>query len=173
MTTHPELTTIRDYIRYASSCFNESGLFFGHGTDNAWDEAIALVLHTLHLPHHINPTVLDAHLTKDEQIKIMQLIEQRASKRIPLAYLTHEAWFAGLSFYVDERVLIPRSPLAELIQKHFQPWLGSIEPQSILDLCTGGGCIAIACAKTFPHAEIDASDISPDALSVAKINVLR
>ncbi|HLB43451.1 MAG TPA: 50S ribosomal protein L3 N(5)-glutamine methyltransferase [Gammaproteobacteria bacterium] len=173
MTTHPELTTIRDYIRYATSCFNEAGLYFGHGTDNAWDEAIALVFHTLHLPHHINPTVLDTHLTKLEQTKLMQLIEQRVTQRIPLAYLTHEAWFAGLAFYVDERVLIPRSPIAELITNHFQPWLDSREAESILDLCTGCGCIAIACAKTFPHATVDASDISLDALAIAKINILR
>src|SRR3990167_11124936 len=130
MTKHPELTTIRDYIRYATSRFNEAGLFFGHGTDNAWDEAIALVFHTLHLPHHIDPNILDAHLTSDEKSKLDQLIEQRVSKRIPLSYLTHEAWFAGLSFYVDERVLIPRSPLAELIQKHFQPWIGANEPEA-------------------------------------------
>ncbi|OGT44238.1 MAG: ribosomal protein L3 N(5)-glutamine methyltransferase [Gammaproteobacteria bacterium RIFCSPHIGHO2_12_FULL_37_34] len=173
MIKHPELTTIRDYMRYATSSFNEAGLYFGHGTDNAWDEATALVLHTLHLPHHIHPTVLDAHLTKDEQIKLMQLINERVAKRIPLAYLTHEAWFAGLAFYVDERVLIPRSSIAELIQKHFQPWLGASEPQTILDLCTGSGCIAIACAKAFEHAKIDASDISHDALTVAKINILR
>lgn len=173
MTKYPELTTIRDYIRYATSRFNEAGLFFGHGTDNAWDEAIALVFHTLHLPHHIHPTVLPAHLTKNEQLQLIQLIEQRVTQRIPLAYLTHEAWFAGLSFYVDERVLIPRSSLAELILKHFQPWLGSMEPQTILDLGTGGGCIAIACAKNFSSAQIDASDVSLDALSVTKINVLR
>src|SRR3990167_5680411 len=173
ITTHPELLTIRDYIRYATSCFNEASLYFGHGTDNAWDEAVALTFHTLHLPHHIHPAVLDAHITKDEQTKLIHLIDQRVTKRIPIAYLTHEAWFAGLAFYVDERVLIPRSPLAELIENQFQPWIDPLHVHSILDLCTGSGCIAIASAIFFPSATIDATDISPDALAVAKINLLR
>lgn len=173
MKIHSELTTIRDYIRYAASCFKEAGLYYGHGTDNAWDEAISLVLPSLHLPHHINATVLDAHLTKEEQIKLSELIDKRVTQRIPVPYLTHEAWFAGLSFYVDERVLIPRSPMAEIIENHFRPW-SILEPvRQILDLCTGSGCIAIACAKMFPEAQIDASDISKDALAVAKINILR
>src|SRR3990167_10403303 len=173
MTAYKELKTIRDFIRFALSCFNEAGLFYGHGTDNAWDEALALVLHTLHLPHTINPTVLDANLTKSEQNKLSQVIELRVKKRIPVPYLTHEAWFAGLSFYVDERVLIPRSPIAELIQNHFEPWIDPDNVHDILDLCTGSGCIAIACAKAFPEAHVDASDISADALAVAKVNLLR
>ncbi len=173
MTTLPELTTIRDYIRYATSRFNEAGLYFGHGTDNAWDEAINLVFHVLHLPHHINPTILDAHLIREEQGKLLELINKRVNDRIPLPYLIHEAWFAGLTFYVDERVLIPRSPIAELINNHFQPWLGDHPVTHILDLCTGSACIAIACAKAFPDAEVDASDVSKEALNVAKINVLR
>ncbi len=173
MSHYPELTTIRDFIRYATSRFNEAALYFGHGTDNAWDEASSLVLHTLHLPHDINPTVLDAHLIKEEQATLLKLIEERVTKRIPVPYLTHEAWFAGLSFYVDERVLIPRSPIAELIEHQFEPWIAAEDVHTILDLCTGSGCIAIACAKAFPEAEIDASDISPEALAVAKINVLR
>lgn len=168
-----ELTTIRDYIRFATSKFNEVGLYYGHGTDNAWDDASALILHSLHLPYNINPTVLDAHLTKDEQTKLFDLINQRITNRIPVAYLTHEAWFSGLSFYVDERVLIPRSPIAELIESQFAPWTTTDDITDILDLCTGSGCIAIACAKAFPMANIDASDISADALAVAKINVLR
>lgn len=173
MKNHPELITIRDFIRYATSCFNEMGLYFGHGTDNAWDEAIALVLHTLHLPHDISPTILDSRLTEEERRKLFHLIAERAEKRIPVAYLTHQAWFAGLPFYVDERVLIPRSSISEIIKKGFQPWIDLYQIHDILDLCTGSGCIAIACAKFFADARIDASDISHDALSVAKINILR
>lgn len=173
MAKYPELETIRDYIRYATSSFNEAGLYYGHGTDNAWDEAIALTLHTLHLPHDIDASVLDAALTQKEQAKLTELIEMRVSKRIPVPYLTHQAWFSGLAFYVDERVLIPRSPIAELIENHFKPWIATKDVNEILDLCTGSGCIAIACAKAFPHAQIDASDISTEALAIAKINVLR
>jgi ribosomal protein L3 glutamine methyltransferase len=173
MSTLPELQTIRDFIRYATSRFNQAGLYFGHGTDNAWDEAVALVLHTLHLPHDISHQVLDARLVADERNQLLQLIQQRVEKRIPLAYLTNEAWFSGLSFYVDERVLIPRSPIAELIERHFQPWVQPDNIHKILDLCTGSGCIAIALAKAFPEAEVEASDLSADALAVAKINVLR
>ena len=174
MSNHlPELTTIRDFMRYAVSQFNAAGLFFGHGTDNAWDEAVALVLHSLHLPHDINPNLLAAHLTQAERDKILQLIDDRAQKRIPLAYLTHEAWFSQLPFYVDERVLIPRSPIAELIERQFSPWINPEQVHSILDLCTGSGCIAITAALHFPQAQVVASDLSPEALAVAKINVLR
>jgi ribosomal protein L3 glutamine methyltransferase len=168
-----ELKTIRDYIRYAMSRFNEAGLYYGHGTDNAWDEVIALILHTLHLPHHLDKSLLDANLLTSEREKILSLIDKRAIKRLPVPYLTNEAWFAGLSFYVDDRVLIPRSPIAELIENHFAPWIDENKVHSILDLCTGSGCIAIACAMAFPESTIDASDISKDALAVAKINVLR
>lgn len=173
MTTLSELQTIRDFLRYAASRFNQAGLYFGHGTDNAWDEAAALVLHSLHLPHDISQQVLDARLVAEERTRLLELIHRRVEKRIPLAYLTNEAWFSGLSFYVDERVLIPRSPIAELIEQHFQPWVEPDKVRNILDLCTGSGCIAIALAKAFPDAEVDASDISDDALTVAKINVLR
>jgi ribosomal protein L3 glutamine methyltransferase len=173
MTKHSELKTIRDYGRYAASRFNEAGLFFGHGTDNAWDDAMALILHTLYLPHNINPAILDANLTADEQTKLLALIDKRVADRIPVPYLTKEAWLAGMSFYVDERVLIPRSPIAELIENHFEPWTLYEDVHTILDLCTGSGCLAITCAKAFPHAQVDASDISADALAVAKINVLR
>lgn len=173
MTNHSNLKTIRDFIRFATSRFNAAGLYYGHGTDNAWDEAVALVLHTLHLPHDINLQVLDAHLTEDERSKLLELIDQRVEKKIPVAYLTREAWFSGMSFYVDERVLIPRSPIAELIENQFQPWVEPEHVENILDLCTGSGCIAVACAKHFPHAEVDASDISEEALTVAKINLLR
>src|SRR3990167_654103 len=173
MTAYPELHTIRDFIRFATSQFTEAQLFYGHGTNNPWDEAVALIFYALHLSHDLYQTVLEANLTKNEQTKLIELIHQRVKQRIPVPYLTHEGWFAGLSFYIDERVLIPRSPLAEMIENHFEPWILSIEAQDILDLCTGSGCIAIACAKAFPHAHIDASDISTDALAVAKINVLR
>src|SRR5688572_13630293 len=137
-----ELITIRDFLRWSVSRFNEAGLCFGHGTDSAWDEASALILHTLHLPHDINPTVLDARLTTTEREALYKIIQRRILERIPLAYLTHEAWFAGLTFYVDERVLIPRSPIAELIDNQFQPWIESDSLNTILDLCTGSGCIA-------------------------------
>lgn len=173
MADHPELQTIRDLVRYATSKFNEHSLFFGHGTDNSWDEAIALILHTLHLPHRMFLSVVDTRLTEEEKDKIFDLIDERISRRIPVPYLTNEAWFAGLSFYVDERVLIPRSPTAELIENQFQPWIHPENVSNILDLCTGSACIAIACAYAFPEAQVDAVDISNDALAVAKINTLR
>ncbi|MDX1901402.1 MAG: 50S ribosomal protein L3 N(5)-glutamine methyltransferase [Gammaproteobacteria bacterium] len=168
-----ELLTIRDFLRWATSRFNEAGLYFGHGTDNAWDEAALLILHTLHLPHHVAGKVMDSRITSSEREQLIALIERRIKERIPLSYLTHEAWFAGLSFYVDERVLIPRSPLGELIANHFEPWLGYRYVGNILDLCTGSGCIAVASAKAFPFAHVDASDISKDALAVANINLAR
>lgn len=173
MSDYPELQTIRDIIRFATSRFNENGLYFGHGTDNEWDEASTLVLHALHLPHSLYLNVIDARLTEDEKDIIFELIDQRVSRRIPVPYLTNEAWFSGLAFYVDERVLIPRSSIAELIENRFEPWIQANHVHRILDLCTGSGCIAIACAYAFPEAEIDAVDISPDALAVAKINCLR
>ena len=154
-----ELLTIRDMLRWTISRFNEAGLCYGHGTDSAWDEAVALILHTLHLPHNIDPSIIDARLTTSERNTLYNIIQRRIEERIPLAYLTHEAWFAGLAYYVDERVLIPRSPLAELIENQFQPWVEPEQIHSILDLCTGSGCIAIACANVFPEAVIDATDI--------------
>jgi ribosomal protein L3 glutamine methyltransferase len=173
MSDTTELHTIRDMIRWAVSRFNEAGLYYGHGTENAWDEAVALILHTLHLPHELYVPVLDTRITSSEREAIEKLILRRVAERIPVPYLTHEAWFSELSYYVDERVLIPRSPIAELIENEFAPWTEGNEVHNILDLCTGSGCIAIACAKAFPTAMVDASDISPDALAVAKINVLR
>jgi len=170
MSNISELYTIRDFIRWAVSRFNEANLYYGHGTDSAWDDAVALILHTLHLPHDINPMVLDARLTQDERQALAKVLDRRIHERMPVPYLTHQAWFAGLSFYVDERVLIPRSPMAELIENHFQPW-AEHPIERILDLCTGSGCIAIACAKAFPDALVDAADISTEALHVAEQNV--
>lgn len=165
-----ELLTVQDLLRWTTSRFNQSGIYLGHGTDNAWDEAVALVTHCLHLPMDIGQEILTARLTRTERLDIIKLVGLRIEKRLPLPYLTHKAWFAGLPFYVDERVLIPRSPVAELIEQEFQPWLTQ-EPTRILDLCTGSGCIAIALAHAFAQAEVDAVDISEDALAVAEINV--
>jgi ribosomal protein L3 glutamine methyltransferase len=174
MSEHTDLLTIRDMIRFATSRFNEAGLYYGHGTDNAWDEATQLILHSLHLSQYYdNPQILDARLTQAEKQGILVYIHRRIDERIPLGYLINEAWFGDMTFYVDERVLIPRSPIAELIEQQFQPWIEPKNVQTILDLCTGSGCIAIACAYAFPQALVDASDISTDALAVANINCLR
>lgn len=168
-----ELHTIRDYIRWTASYFNREQVYFGHGSDNSWDEAVFLVLGALHLPWDTDPAALDARLTMEERTQICEIVKRRVNERIPLAYLTKEAWFAGMPFYVDERVLVPRSPIAELIEQGFSPWLCGDEVNDILDLCTGSGCIGIACAKAFPEARVDLSDISEDALAVANINIKR
>lgn len=168
-----ELQTLRDFLRWTTSRFLEAGLFYGHGNEDAFNEASQLLLSRVNLPVNELPELfLDARLTSDEKDKLLCLIEKRIEQRIPLPYLTHEAWFAGLPFYVDERVLIPRSPFAELIDNQFQPWLESPDELGrILDLCTGSGCIAIALAMAFPEATVDAVDISEDALAVADINI--
>lgn len=168
-----ELVTVRDLLRWTVSQFFAANLYYGHGTDNAWDEAVALILHALHLPPDIDPQIIDARLTSTERRKIGRLVLRRIKERLPVPYLTHEAWFAGLSFYVDQRVLIPRSPIAELIEQNFSPWITEEKINRVLDLCTGSGCIAIATAFAFPYAQIDAADISADALTVAKMNVER
>ncbi len=168
-----ELVTVRDFIRWAVTQFNQADLVYGHGTDNGWDEAVNLVLTTLHLPPDIDTNVLDAKLIANEKKLIAQRVEKRVTDRIPVPYLVNEAWFAGLNFYVDERVIIPRSPIAELLEDEFSPWVEQDNVNAILDLCTGSGCIAVSAAFTFPHARVDAVDISPNALEVAKINVER
>jgi len=173
MTSHPELKTIRDLMRWGASCFNQAGLAFGHGTDNVFDEALVLVSHALHLPLQFPEHYLAAHVTAEERDAALALIQRRIETRKPAAYLTHEAWFAGLPFYVDERVLVPRSPLAERIENGFEPWLQSETIERVLDLCTGSGCIAIACAAHFENAHVDAVDISDSALEIARRNVER
>lgn len=166
-----EKLTVRQSIDQVAETLIESGVFFGHGTDNAWDEAIALVLYALELPFSVSTEDLNRYLTQDEQSKIDDWLKKRIHDRIPLAYLTKETYFFDLPFYVDERVLIPRSPIAELIEYQFSPWVNPEKVENILDLCTGSGCIAIACAMMFEYAHVDAVDIDPDALEVAKINV--
>ena len=167
-----QLHTIGDYLRFATSQFNQHDLYFGHGTDNAWDEAIALVMFALNLPTELTEQVKACHLLDDEKETILEFIQRRVVKGIPAAYITHQAFFAGLPFYVDERVLVPRSPIAELIENKFAPYFSDDNsPKRILDLCTGSGCIAIACASYFPQAEVDALDLSVDALNVAQINI--
>ncbi|WP_349571449.1 50S ribosomal protein L3 N(5)-glutamine methyltransferase [Azotobacter salinestris] len=166
------LRTLRDYIRWAVSRFHAEGLYFGHGTDNAWDEARQLVLGALHLPWEMADGYLDCRLEEDECMHLGVLLQRRIEERIPAAYLLGEAWFCGLPFLVDERVLVPRSPIAELIGQRFAPWLPH-EPMRILDLCTGSGCIGIACAYEFPEAEVVLADLSFDALEVANRNIER
>lgn len=169
-----ELKTLRDFVRWALTNFNNNHLYYGHGTDNAWDEARHLVLGSLHLPWDTDESLLDARLTQLEREKLVGLIKQRCETRTPLPYLLGESWFAGLPFKVDVRVLIPRSPIAELILNCFEPWFDETHtPAKILDLCTGSGCIGIACAYAFPTAEVVLSDISQDALDVAKENISR
>ncbi|MDF2445676.1 MAG: protein-(glutamine-N5) methyltransferase, ribosomal protein L3-specific [Moraxellaceae bacterium] len=164
------LVTIRDFIRFGVSCLRLHDVHLGHGSNDPFAEASALVLQTLGLEWSADTEILDAKLLPSERRAVIGLIRRRVNDRTPLGYLLNIAYFAGLPFYVDERVLVPRSPIAELIAERFLPWLTE-EPQRVLDLCTGSGCIAIALAKEFPEAMVDATDISMDALSVASVNV--
>jgi ribosomal protein L3 glutamine methyltransferase len=164
------LVTIRDFIRFGVSCLRLHDVHLGHGSNDAFAEATALVMQTLGLEWSADAEILDAKLLPAERDAVLELFRRRVNERVPVGYLLNLAYFAGLPFYVDERVLVPRSPIAELIAGRFLPWLG-YEPQRVLDLCTGSGCIAIAIAKEFPDAAVDATDISMDALSVASINV--
>ena len=166
-----ELATIIDFIRYGASRFGAAGLTFGHSHDNALDEATQLVLHALHLPHDLGPAYGQARLTQDEKGDVLALFTRRIVERVPACYLTGEAWFAGLSFKCDPRALVPRSPIAELIEAGFEPWLGGREVERALDLCTGSGCIGIATAHWHPHWQVDCVDIDDDALSLARENV--
>ena len=165
-----ELATIIDFIRYGASRFNAAGLSFGHSMDNALDESTQLVLHALHLPHDLGPAYGQAKLLADEKATVLALFERRVNERIPACYLTGEAWFAGLNFKSDKRALVPRSPIAELIESGYEPWLGGREVERALDMCTGSGCIAIATAHYQPHWQVDGVDVSDDALALAAEN---
>ena len=165
-----ELVTILDFLRFSLSCATEAQLYYGHGTDNAWDDIRSLILRSLSLPYDVDPTLLNARLTTNEKKYLRQQLEKRINQRVPVPYLIKEAYFYDLPFYVDERVLIPRSPIAQLIHEQFSPWIEAERVQQVLDLCTGSACIAIACCYAFPEALVDAVDISSEALAVAEIN---
>lgn len=166
------LHTVRDVMRFAVSRFNEAKLFFGHGTQNAYDEAAYLILHTLHLPHDTLDPFLDARLVPLELSAVLAQIEARVTRRVPAAYLTHEAWLGEHKFYVDERVIVPRSFIAELLREQLQPWIENPDDiHTALDMCTGSGCLAILTALAFPNTMVDAVDLSDDALAVARRNV--
>lgn len=167
-----ELSTVRDLMRFAVSRFNEADVFFGHGTENAWDEAAYLLLHTLHLPIDQLDPYMDARLTAAEREEALEIMRRRIVERLPASYLTREAWLGDYRFYVDERVIVPRSHIAELLREQLSPWVN--DPWAVgrvLDMCTGSGCLAIVAAEAFPEATVDAVDVSPDALAVARINV--
>ena len=172
MNAPPELETLRDWLRFAVSRFTQSRLAFGHGFASAWDEAAYLLLNTLHLPIDVLEPFLDARLTAAERADLAALMTRRIDERVPAAYLTHEAWLGDFRFYVDERVIIPRSFIAELLHDALAPYVQAPQAvDSVLDLCTGSGCLAVLLAHAFPSADIDAADISSDALAVAQRNV--
>ncbi|WP_299266665.1 50S ribosomal protein L3 N(5)-glutamine methyltransferase [uncultured Psychrosphaera sp.] len=167
-----ELKTVHDFLRWGVSRFNASDIYYGHGTDNPWDECLSLVSFALNMPPQLNAEILSSNLTLSERGSIVDLICQRISTKKPAAYLTNIAYFVDLPFYVNESVLVPRSPIGELIRNQFDGLINH-EPQRIMDLCTGSACIAIACAYAFPEAQVDALDISPEALSIADENIHR
>lgn len=165
-----DLRTVRDFLRWAVTAMTHAGIHLGHGNDDMRDEALALVLHPLALDWTVDADYFDARLTVPEREAVVELVRRRVVDRVPAAYLTQKTWFAGMPFHVDERTLVPRSPIAELIVNRFEPWLQAGQVTRILELCTGSGCIAIACCHAFPDAEVVATDISADALDVATIN---
>ena len=167
-----ELLTLRDLIRYGVSRLNAAQVALGHGSDNAWDEAVYLVLHALHLPLDTLEPFLDARVLSEERNRVLELIDRRVTERVPAAYLTNEAWLRGHRFYVDKRVIVPRSPIAELLDEGLSPWVQDAQAvDNVLDMCTGSGCLAILSAMAFPYAHVDAVDVSSDALDVARRNV--
>lgn len=167
-----ELLTLRDLIRYGVSRLNGAQVALGHGSDNAWDEAVYLTLHALHLPLDTLEPFLDARVLSEERNRVLELIDRRVTERLPAAYLTNEAWLRGHRFYVDQRVIVPRSPIAELLDEGLAPWVqDALAVENVLDMCTGSGCLAILSALAFPYAHVDAVDVSPDALEVARRNV--
>jgi ribosomal protein L3 glutamine methyltransferase len=169
---HEEIFTLRDWLRFTVSRFEESDIFFGHGTDNAYDEAVWLLMSALHLPLDTLDNFLDARITESERKHLAQLIQRRIVDRTPTAYLVKEAWLKGFKFYVDERVIVPRSFIAELLENGLSPWIEYPEMvSSAADICTGSGCLGILLANAFPNASIDVIDISPDAIDVANINI--
>jgi ribosomal protein L3 glutamine methyltransferase len=166
-----QLSSIRDFILWGERRFIDAELFFGHGTDNALDESAALVLKVVEQPYGLSEEAFDIELSERQKMQVTELVEKRIKERQPIAYLVGEAMFAGLPYYVDERVLVPRSPIAELILEQFSPWVVADKVNNILDLCTGSGCIAIACSHAFPSVAVDAVDLSTDALDVCRINI--
>lgn len=165
--------TVEELVRSAALELENSGVFFGHGTDNPLDEAAMLVFHVMELNHAQADLAYSQEVPADKRRQVKELLARRISERIPAAYLIGEAWFCGLDFYVDERVLVPRSPIAELIQDVFSPWIDASRVNQVLDLCTGSGCIGIAAAVAFPEARVDLADLSEEAIEVAQINVAR
>ena len=170
-TVSKELSTMTDFMRWGASQFVKAELSYSHGLSSPLDEAVYLVLRALHLPVDTPDVYWQSALTQSEKQNVLSTLVKRIEERIPAAYIMQEGWFAGLQFYVDERVLVPRSPIAELVESQFTPWVNPDEVESVLDLCTGSGCIGIACAYAFPMATVDLADISKDALDVANINI--